>query len=64
MRELDGRINYAADSKKNDAWNGPWVMNDDDDDWEFTMAKLEHNLKANSLRVVNVGGMMRVVSDE
>ena len=64
LKSVDGRINCVTINKLDEAWAGSFMMNAEDEDWEATMKKLEQNLKANSLRLVNVGGMMRVVPED
>jgi hypothetical protein len=62
MRKVDGKIHQIVVKKLEATWNGPWMYNEDTDDWEATTSSLAKNLNANSLALEDDGkGMLRVV---
>jgi hypothetical protein len=62
MRKVDGKIHQIVVKKLEATWSGPWMYNEDIDDWEATTSSLAKNLNANSLALEDDGeGMLRVV---
>jgi hypothetical protein len=62
MRKVDGKIHQLVVKKLEATWSGPWMYNEDTDDWEATTTSLAKNLNANSLALEDDGeGMLRVV---
>jgi hypothetical protein len=62
MRKVDGKIHQLVVKKLEATWSGPWMYNEDTDDWEATTSSLAKNLNANSLALEDDGeGMLRVV---
>ena len=62
LRKVNGLIHQIPIKKVEGAWTGPWMMNEESDDWEDTMARLEQNLNANAMKTINVNGELRVVA--
>jgi hypothetical protein len=62
MRKVDGKLHQIVVKRLEATWSGPWMYNEDTDDWEATTSSLAKNLNANSLALEDDGeGMLRVV---
>jgi hypothetical protein len=62
VKKVDGKIHQLVVKKLEASWNGPWIFNEDTDDWEATTSSLVRNLGTNALALEDDGqGMLRVV---
>jgi hypothetical protein len=59
MRKVDDKIYEIVVKQLEATWSGPWMYNEDTDDWEATTSSLAKNLNANSLALEDDGeGML------
>jgi hypothetical protein len=64
MKKVDGKIHQLVVKKLEATWSGPWMYNEDTDDWEAMTSSLAKNLNANALALAledDGEGMLRVV---
>jgi hypothetical protein len=62
VKKVDGKIHQLIVKKLEATWSGPWIYNEDTDDWEATTSSLAKNLSTSALALEDDGhGMLRVV---
>jgi hypothetical protein len=62
VKKVDGKIHQLVVKKVEATWSGPWIYNEDTDDWEATTSSLAKNLNANALALEDDGeGILWVV---
>jgi hypothetical protein len=62
VKKFDGKIHQLVVKKLEATWSGPWIYNEDTDDWEATTSSLAKNLSTSALALEDDGqGMLRVI---
>jgi hypothetical protein len=62
VKKVDGKIHQLVVKKLEATWSGPWIYNEDTDDWEATYLFLAKNLSSNALVLEDDGeGLLWVV---